>query len=203
MIGELALIKQELIAVSASTNLGFQDTADTKQQIETLAAKIELLNPTTEPTKHLDLVQGSWQLLYSTFGLERETTLQRLSFGKFPNVRISVTGIFQEIYLEDQKYNNLIEFTVGDAVRGIVIVAGRYTIENHQRLNIDFWETSVKSVSNDLDELAFREILGINHNLPLVATLAFNGWSDITYLDDNLRLMRGNQQNLYVLVRKN
>lgn len=202
MINELTTLKEQLISISASTNLGFNHTPTTQEQIETLAKSLELLNPTHQPTNYIELIQGRWQLLYSTFGLERETTLQRLSFGKLPNVTVNVTGIFQEVHLVGQEYNNLVEFTAGFDVKGITVISGRYKVENSQRLNIDFWETSVKSASNDLSESAFREALGIDNDSPLKSKLSFSGWSDITYLDDNFRLMRGNQQNLYVLLRE-
>ncbi|MHC5817537.1 MAG: PAP/fibrillin family protein [Nostoc sp.] len=201
MVSELVNLKQELISISEASDIGFNCTPTAALQIETLARSLEAVNPTTEPTNHLELVQGRWRLLYSTFGLERETTLQRVSFGKLPNVAISVTGIFQEVYTAGQQYNNLIEFTLLSGILGITIVEGRYTVEDSKRLNIDFVETSVKSVSNDLTDSSFRKALGVDNQSPLESTLSFNGWTDITYLDENFRLMRGNQKNLYVLLR--
>lgn len=201
MVSELTNLKQELISISEASDIGFNYTPNAKQQIETLAESLEALNPTTEPTNHFELIQGRWRLLYSTFGLERETTLQRLSFGKLPNVKVNVTGIFQEVYTVGQQYNNLIEFTVGSGVNGITLVTGRYTVEDSKRLNIDFLETSVKSVTNDLSDSAFHEALGVDNKLPLESKLSFSGWTDITYLDENFRLARGNQKNLYVLLR--
>jgi hypothetical protein len=201
MANELANLKQELISISQTTDIGFNLTAETKQQIESLATQIEELNPTPEPTSQMQLVEGRWQLLYSTFGLERETTLQRLAFGKLPNVAVSVNGIFQEIYTNGQQYNNLIEFTAPSGVNGIVKVKAQYTLEGSQRLNVDFLETSVTSTNHDLSDAALRQALGVDADSPLASPLSFNGWSDITYLDDKLRLMRGNHQNLYVLLR--
>ncbi|RCJ19599.1 fibrillin [Nostoc minutum NIES-26] len=200
MASELVKLKQELIAISEASELGFNYTPTAKDQIEALAEKLEALNPTTEPTNNIELIQGRWRLLYSTFGLERETTLQRLSFGKLPNVVVEVTGIFQEVYLIGQQYNNIIEFRTGSDVLGILLVKGRYTIEDSKRLNIDFLSTSVKSANDDLSDDAFYETLGIENEL-VESTLSFSGWADITFLDENLRLVRGNQQNLYVLLR--
>ncbi|BAZ51850.1 hypothetical protein NIES4103_45090 [Nostoc sp. NIES-4103] len=201
MVDELLNLKQELISISKASEIGFNNTPTTQEQIDTLAEQVEALNPNTEPTKHLELLQGRWRLLYSTFGLERDTTLQRLSFGKLPNVTVRVTGIFQEIYLIDQQYNNVIEFTVGSGVTGIALIKARYTVEDTKRLNIDFLEASTKSVNNDLNDSTFREALGVDNEVALESTLSFSGWSDITYVDEDLRLMRGNQKNLYVLVR--
>lgn len=201
MVSELAVLKQELITISETSEIGFNSNPNTKEQIEKLATSLEAINPTLEPTKHLDLIEGRWRLLYSTFGLEKETTLKRLSFGKLPDVNVTVTGIFQEVYTGTQLYNNLIEFTTESHISGMTIVAGRYTVENSHRLNIDFLETTVNNANNDACDDEFHEVLGIKDKSLLSAKLAFNGWSDITYMDENLRLMRGNQKNLYVLVR--
>ncbi|TVP59092.1 MAG: fibrillin [Nodularia sp. (in: Bacteria)] len=202
MVSELTNLKQELISISEASDIGFNYTQTAKEQIETLAASLEILNPTTEPTNKMDLVQGRWRLLYSTFGLERETTLQRLSFGKLPNVKVNVTGVFQEVNTVGHEYNNLIEFTAASGIQSTALVSGRYTVENSQRLNVDFWETSVKSARNDLTNSALREALGVDSDSPLKSELSFNGWVDITYCDDNFRLVRGNQKNLYVLLRE-
>ncbi|ARV58304.1 fibrillin [Nostocales cyanobacterium HT-58-2] len=194
-------LKQELIATSAVTDNGLNLTPAHRQRIEKLAEQIEALNQDSEPTSHMELVQGRWRLLYSTFGLEQQTTLSRLSFGKLPDVAVSITGIFQEIYTDGQQYNNLIEFITGSSVKGVALVLARYTVVDSKRLAIDFLETSAQSATDDLDNTAFPEALGIEPASPLKSTLSGSGWSDITYLDEDLRLMRGNQQNLYVLLR--
>ncbi|MBW4592374.1 MAG: PAP/fibrillin family protein [Brasilonema angustatum HA4187-MV1] len=195
-------LKQELISISTATDIGFNSNTTYRQQIEKLTQQIEVLNQNSEPTSHMELVQGRWRLLYSTFGLEQQTTLSRLSFGKLPNVTISVTGLFQEIYKATGQYNNLIEFIAGSGVKGVTVVMGRYTVVDSKRLAIDFLETSAHSATDDLNDAAFREALGVDPALPLKSTLSGSGWVDITYLDADLRLMRGNQQNLYVLQRE-
>ncbi|MBW4507154.1 MAG: PAP/fibrillin family protein [Scytonematopsis contorta HA4267-MV1] len=197
---QLPDLQRELISICESTNLGFNSTSELKEQIETLAERIETLNPTNEPTNQMELVQGHWQLLYSTFGLEREATLERLSFGKLPNVSVTVTNIFQDIYTDGQQYTNIVEFALDSGIKGQVVVVGCYTVEGSQRLNIDFLETYVENTSTNLTEsVLFMKTLGMDGKSNLKSTLSFNGWSDITYLDEDLRLMRGNNQNLYVL----
>ncbi len=201
MDSELLTLKKELISVSTDTGIGFNCTESTKQQIESLANKIEALTPNPEPTSCMELVQGRWRLLYSTFSLEKDTTLQRLSFGKLPDVQVKITGIFQEINLSGKQYNNLMEFISVSGVKGLVTVNSSYTIESVKRLNIKFIETSVCPLDKSLDMINFRKGLAVDNDCVLASPLEFSGWSDITYLDENLRLMRGNAQNLYVLVR--
>lgn len=200
IMDELAILKDELISISTATDIGFNCNPTVRERIEKLAENIEALTPTDAPTGQMEAVEGRWRLLYSSFGLERETTLERLAFGKLPNVPVSVTGIFQEIYTDNQQYNNLIEFTFGSGNKGVTKVAACYRVENSKRLNIDFLEASAFSATDELNPSAFHNALGV-HSDSLKSSLSFSGWSDITYLDETLRLMRGNHENLYVLVR--
>ena len=55
MVSELVNLKQELISISEASDIGFNYTPTAALQIETLARSLELVNPTTEPTNHLDL----------------------------------------------------------------------------------------------------------------------------------------------------
>lgn len=64
-----------------------------------------------------------------------------------------------------------------------------------------FLETFAHRATEDLNDAAFGEALRVDPALAVKSTLSGSGWSDITYLDENFRLMRGNQQNLYVLQR--
>jgi PAP_fibrillin len=202
MNSEFVELLQELIDLSKASNIGFNCSKDEKMQIETLAQQIEANNPTPEPTSHMELAQGRSKLLYSTFGLEQQTSIQRLSFGTLPDVKVNVTAIFQEIQQLDQQYINLIEFTLDSGIQGIVKIAARYTVNNSSRLTIDFLEASVKAATTDLNEKEFCKALAVDDVSVLKSTLSGSGWSDITYLDGNLRLNRGNQQNLYVLVHE-
>jgi sialic acid synthase SpsE len=149
----------------------------------------------------MELVQGRWRLLYSTFSLEKDTNLQRLSFGKLPGVRVRISDIFQEIKISGQEYNNLTEVVGSSGIKAIVTVNGCYTIENVKRLNINFIKTSVCAADKSLESTSFRKALEVDDDCVLESPLEFSGWSDITYLDENLRLMRGNANNLYVLLR--
>lgn len=178
---ELASIKEELISISTAADTGFNCDPATGEQIEKLASQIEALTPTEEPTGQMEAVEGRWRLLYSSFGQQRETTLDQLAFGKLPKVPVSITGIFQEIHTDSQQYNNLIEFSAGSGVKGVAKIAGRYKVDNSKRLNIDFLEASAFSATGDLSAGDFRDVLGVNSEDALESPLSFSGGSDIRY----------------------
>lgn len=114
---------------------------------------------------------------------------------------MKIAEIFQEINISDREYNNLIVFTVGSGVKGIAAVKACYSIENDKRLNVNFIQTSAYPVEKSLEVSEFRKALAVDNDSVLASPLEFSGWVDITYLDENFRLVRGNSHNLYVLVR--
>jgi hypothetical protein len=55
MNNELRNLKQKLIAIADSADMGFNCTPEVKQEIESLAEKIEAFNPNSQPTKEREL----------------------------------------------------------------------------------------------------------------------------------------------------
>jgi hypothetical protein len=45
-----------------------------RQEVAEIVSALEALNPTTSPTQHLDMVQGAWNLLYTTITITVSTT---------------------------------------------------------------------------------------------------------------------------------
>lgn len=194
-------LRRELIDLARAADIRFRATPEEEQRIQALAAQLEPLNPTPSPAVDgLGLLAGRWQLLYSTFPLERQATLRRLSFAKLPDVEVTVTGIFQEASADGSTYDNVVAFEHG-TLRGAQRTHGTFVAEAPRRLQIHFHWASVEAVAPALDEAGLRAALGVGPDARLRADVSFDGWSDVTYLDGELRLMRGNVGNLYVLVR--
>lgn len=193
--------RDELIALAREADIRFNVTPEAEQRIAALAEVVAAANPRpTVAVDGLDALAGRWRLLYSGFRLERRATLRRLSFAKLPDVEVTITGIFQEITADGANYNNVVEFE-HEGLRGAQETRGRFEPEAPNRLNIRFEETSVYAIEPAVDESALRERLGVAADARLRAPVSFEGWSDVTYLDDELRVMRGNLGNLYVIVR--
>ncbi len=172
-------------------------------EVENLVQEIEALNPTPWPVGQLPMLDGYWQLLYSNFGLERETTLRRISFGTLPReAKIRVTGIFQAVDAATGRYDNHVVFTTLDGAPGIHVTHGVYRphADSDKRLSIAFTNNAV-SARDGVPIGELRKRLGLDPDEPMAATVSFEGWSDVTYLDDDTRIMRGNAGNLYVLAR--
>jgi len=182
---DVAGIKRELRELGAATELGFDAGGEAVERIKALAAALEAANPTPEPARQAGLLKGRWRLIYSSFGLQRDTTLARLSFNLLPKDPIRVEAIFQEVDPDTGLYDNPVEFMGADGRRGTQVTIGRFEPVDGHRLDVRFTHAMVAGGE--------RVVLD-NAKLPPMH-------SDVTYLDDGFRLNRGGFGNLYVLER--
>ena len=177
---DVATLKSELAAIAATTDVGFEAGGEAVETIKRLAAALEAVNPTPEPARADDRMRGRWRLLYSSFGLQRDATLARLSFNALPKTPVHVTDLWQEVDPVTGLYDNVV-----DHAEGSVVTLGRYAPASAQRLDVLFTEivaTGLGAARVPID----------NSKIPPLH-------SDVTYLDDDFRLNRGSFGNLYVL----
>lgn len=186
---DVAALKRELIVLGAATEAGFDAGGADVERIKALAAALETANPTPEPARAAALLGGRWRLLYSSFGLQRETTLARLAFNRLPKTPITVTDLFQEVDAASGLYDNVIDFDSGDGA-GRAVVLGRFQPAGRERLDVEFFGARAYPVEASAAEAARADSLG--DKLPPMH-------SDVTYLDEDFRLNRGGFGNLYVL----
>lgn len=181
-------LKQDLAALGALTEVGFDATPADTARIRALAAELETLNPTPEPARAAALLRGRWRLLYSNLDLQRSTTLAQLSLGILPHQRVEVTELYNEIDPATGLYDNVIHFLGADGAPGIQVMAGQYEAEDDQTIN-----------------LVYSEALVIGPGAPV--RLSADGVranslrTEITYLDEGFRLARGAFGSLYILER--
>ncbi len=175
-----ASLKAELIAVASATDVGFDAGGEAVEAIKRLAGALEAENPTPVTSRADALLKGRWRLLYSSFGLQREATLSRLSFNVLPKTPVHVTDLWQEVDPATGLYDNIVDHDDGS-----VVTLGRFTPASDVRLDVVFTDmlaTGLGAAQAPID----------NSKIPPL-------WSDVTYLDDDFRLNRGGYGNLYVL----
>lgn len=175
-----AAIKAELARVAAATDVGFDAGGAAVEAIKRLAGELEAANPTPVTSRADALLKGRWHLLYSSFGLQRDATLARLSFNALPKTPVHVTDLWQEVDPATGLYDNIVDHDEGSA-----ITLGQFKPVGDQRLDVVFTDMLVTG-------------LGATR-LPIDNTKIPALHSDVTYLDEDFRLNRGSYGNLYVL----
>ncbi len=181
-------IKQELAILGAATEVGFRADAGDASRIKSLAAELEGMNPTPEPARAAALLRGRWRLLYSNFDLQRRTTLARLSLNILPPTDIEVTELYNEIDPATGLYDNVIHFLFDDGSPGVQVMAGGYEVEDDRTLDVRYADAIVIGP-------------GAPVRLPTDGARVASLKTEITYLDDGFRLVRGAYGSLYVLER--
>ncbi|MCD7457644.1 Fibrillin-5, chloroplastic [Datura stramonium] len=186
-------IKIQLYHALQGMNRGiFGISSDKKCEIEELVKQLESQNPTLEPTLSLDKVAGSWKLIYSTISIlgSKRTKLGLRDF-------ITLGDLYQNIDISEGKAVNVIKFNA----RGLSLLSGELRIEasfkiaSKSRVDISYNNSAITP-----DQL--MNVFQKNYNL-LLGIFNPEGWLEITYVDENLRIGRDDKGNIFVLERVN
>lgn len=170
----------------------FGVSSDKKSDIEELVKQLESQNPTLEPTLSLDKVAGSWKLIYSTISIlgSKRTKLGLRDF-------ITLGDLYQNIDISEGKAVNVIKFNA----RGLGLLSGELRIEASFKISsksrVDIFYNSSAITPDQL-----MNVFQKNYNL-LLGIFNPEGWLEITYVDENLRIGRDDKGNIFVLERVN
>lgn len=179
-----AAIKARLSALGVATDQGFEAGGEAVEAIKSLAAELEAMNPTPSPARADALLRGRWRLLYSSFGLQRQATLGRLSFNTLPKDEpITVQRLFQEVDPATGLYDNVVEYADASGQPGVSLTIGRFSQASDVRMDVVF--THAQASGHERAPID-------NVRIPPL-------WSEVTYLDEDFRLNRGSYGSLYVL----
>ncbi|MEM1172825.1 MAG: PAP/fibrillin family protein [Cyanobacteria bacterium P01_H01_bin.35] len=176
------------------TNVKLDKTLE--QEIEQLTTDLESLNPHPQPLLYTpNLLEGSWQLLYSTAREIR--SLDSLPLG------LKVGKVYQVINVANKDFFNIAQVQHPmKLISGYVKVTASFepTINTSgladKRINVYFDKRYLaikKIVGIDTPKLNPFKVVKANNPQGRVATL------DITYLDENFRIGRGGDESLFIL----
>jgi hypothetical protein len=198
-VNEQMLGKADLIEAIAPVKRGLRATESDRLAIQAAAARLEGRNPTPDPLAATELLEGDWRLLYTT-------SRELLNINRLPLA--SLGQIYQCIRLAENRIYNLAEVVGPPLISGLVAVAARLEPVSNQRVNVRF-ERGVIGLQSFLGyqgPTQFIQTLQSTEKFSLLKGIDFtinadrqSGWLEITYLDQDLRIGRGNQGNLFVL----
>jgi hypothetical protein len=168
-------------------------------EIEDLTVQLESCNPNPHPLVNaISLLEGSWQLQYSTAREIR--SLVSLPLG------LKLGQVYQVINVSKKQFFNLafVKHPLG-LVSGYVKVTASFEAAMDdssqlpdKRINVYFdkrYLSIKKIVGINTPQLEPFKVIAANNPVGRVATL------DITYLDENFRVGRGGDGSLFVLTK--
>ncbi len=191
--------KSELLEAIAGKNRGLLATETDKVAILAAVSRLEDRNPTPRPVEAAELLEGNWRLLYTT-------SKELLNLGRLPVVPLG--QIYQCVRTSTSRIYNIAEISELPFVEGLVSVAARFEPVSERRVNVKFERSIVglrrligyKSPSDFIQQIEagkkFFPALDFS-----IDTGDRQGWLDITYLDNDLRIGRGNEGSVFVLTK--
>lgn len=190
-------IKDTLLGAIAGTNRGLLADPQTRSQIEHLATQLESRPPQAEPLQSPDL-NGVWRLLYTT-------SQELLQIDRLPLFKLG--QIYQCVYPETATIYNIAEVPGLPYLSGLVSVSATFTAVSTKRVNVAF-DRAVFGLQTLVNYRSPAELVEQMRAGPLTA-IDFpirrenqQGWLEVTYLDADLRIGRGNAGSLFVLSKQ-
>jgi PAP_fibrillin len=193
--------KAELLEIIADRGLLANDA-----QTEAILAQVTALearNPTAVPTAALDLLVGDWRLLYTNSN-------GVLGLGKIPLVKLG--QVYQSIRAEVTPGAGLQLYNIAEVsglpwLEGIISVAATFTVASDRRVEVRFDRAVLglqRALGYQSPQVFIDQLLSGQRLTALDWKLNprdQNGWLDVTYLDADLRIGRGNQGSVFVLAK--
>jgi hypothetical protein len=191
--------KARLLEEIAGRNRGLLATESDRVRVLSVVEQLEDHNPTSKPVEATDLLEGDWRLLFTTsrgiLGLDRIPLLQ-------------LGQIYQCLRTADARVYNIAEIVGVPFAEGIVSVAARFEAVSERRVNVKF-ERYILGLQRFLGYSSPRQFIAAVESgkkfLPLdfsIENREQKGWLDITYLDEDLRIGRGNEGSVFILAKE-
>jgi hypothetical protein len=192
MLGKAALLE-----ALAGKNRGLLSTETDQQAVLAAVARLEERNPTPQPltAAHLD---GNWRLLYTT-------SQELLRIDQVPLLKLG--QIYQYIDVKTATLYNIAEVYGLPYLEGLISVVARFEPVSDRRVNVRFERSIIglqrllgyQSAEQFISEIAAgKKFAAVDFQ---ITAREQRGWLEVTYLDEDLRIGRGNEGNVFVLTK--
>jgi hypothetical protein len=197
--------KNELLSAIAPLTYPIQSRSEKKisdnEKVKILSAveQLEDQNPHPQPFKNPQLLQGNWRLLYTS-------SKSLLGLNNIP--LLEVDTIFQSISVNPQQVYNIAEIKGLPFLDSVIIAIAKWEQVDQKRISVKFNRTII-GLKNLLNYQSPQQFITKIHNnqkfYPFDISInknfntSSNGWLEITYLDQDLRISRGNQGSIFIL----
>ncbi|KAF8669840.1 hypothetical protein HU200_051014 [Digitaria exilis] len=178
---EVAGLKARLKEALYGTERGLRASSETRAEIVELITQLEARNPTPAPTEALTLLNGKWILAYTSFS----QLFPLLGSGRLPElVKIKFDeGVIGTPQLTDS-----------------IVLPEKFELFGQ---NIDL--SPLKGIFSSIENAASSVAKTISGQPPLkipIRTDNAESWLLTTYLDEDLRISRGDGSSIFVLFKE-
>jgi PAP_fibrillin len=190
--------KSALLEAIAGKNRGLLATDSERRAILAAVTQLEERNPTPRPLEAIDKLNGNWRLLFTT-------SQDLLKIDQFPLVKLG--QIYQYIQASSSSLYNVAETSGLPYLEGMVGIAAKFVPLSERRVKVNFERSIIglqrlidyRSVDHFIKQIeAGEKFKAIDFS---ITNREQKGWLDVTYLDDDLRIGRGNEGSVFVLTK--
>ncbi|KAK3036972.1 hypothetical protein RJ639_030937 [Escallonia herrerae] len=223
-VTETEELKKKLVGALYGTERGLRATSETRAEVVELITQLESKNPTPAPTDALTLLNGKWILAYTSF-----VGLYPLLSRTLPLVKVE--EISQTIDSENFTVQNSVLFS-GPLATTSFSTNAKFEVRSPKRVQIKFDEgiigtpqltdsivlpenaeflgqkidlTPFKSLITSVQDTASSVAKTISSQPPLKFSFSSGNaesWLLTTYLDEELRISRGDAGSVFVLIKE-
>lgn len=191
--------KAELLEAIAGKNRGLLANEIDNVKVLSAIQQLEDINPIKNPLAAKDLLDGDWRLLYTT-------SKGILGLDRFPLFKLG--QIYQCIRVPHARIYNIAEIVGLPMLEGLVSVAASFEPASERRVNVMFERSIVglqRFLSYQNPAKFIQQIESGKKFLPIDLKIDRGdqkGWLETTYLDQDMRVGRGNEGNVFVLTKE-
>ncbi|XP_054805794.1 plastid-lipid-associated protein 6, chloroplastic [Prosopis cineraria] len=199
----IASLKLNLLSAVSGLNRGLAASEDDLRKADAAAKELEGIGGLVDLTVDLDKLQGRWKLIYSSAFSSRTLGGSRPGPPTGRLLPITLGQVFQRIDILSKDFDNIVELQLGvpwplPPIEVTATLAHKFELVGSSKIKIIFEKTTVKAAGN-LSQLPPLEIPRIPDQFRPPSNTGI-GEFEVTYLDSNTRLTRGDRGELRVFV---
>ncbi|CAN8268677.1 unnamed protein product [Cochlearia groenlandica] len=196
-------LKLKLLSVVSGLNRGLVASLDDLQRAETAAKDLETAGGLVDLTDDIDKLQGKWRLLYSSAFSSRSLGGSRPGLPTGRLIPVTLGQVFQRIDVFSKDFDNIAEVELGapwpfPPLEATATLAHKFELLGTCKIKIIFQKTTVK-ISGNLSQIPPFDIPRLPDRLRPSSNPG-TGDFEVTYVDDSMRITRGDRGELRVFV---
>ncbi|KAM6544507.1 hypothetical protein CsatB_025243 [Cannabis sativa] len=198
-------LKLKLLSGVSGVNRGLAASEDDLGKAEEAARELEAAGGTVDLSKDIDKLQGRWKLIYSSAFSSKTLGGSRPGPPTGRLLPITLGQVFQRIDIFSRDFDNIVELELGapwplPPIEVTATLAHKFELIGSSKIQITFEKTTVKARGN-LSQLPPLELPRIPDVLRGQSNSSpGSGEFEVTYMDDDMRVTRGDRGELRVFV---